>query len=84
VREERVVLEYEPDPAALDRHVHPGAEPALAVALDLAPLRPQQAGDEPQDRRFARARRPDERDGRGDLELDVDREVADGEGQVGS
>src|SRR5436853_585742 len=63
VREKRVVLEDEADRALLRRHVQPAlrVEPETAVDLD-APARAYEARERAQQRRFACARRTDERD----------------------
>ena len=62
VRKERVFLEDEPDATLLGPPVDAfgAVEPDLVVECDAA-VGPRQAGDDPQHRRLARARRPDER-----------------------
>src|SRR5581483_3156573 len=85
VREERVVLEDEPDRAPLGRAVHPllAREPDVAAEPDLAPVRPCQAGDRAQERRLSRSRGADEREGaRRHLELQIELERAKGKGDV--
>ncbi len=64
VRKERVLLEDEPDRAALRRQVDAGVriEPRLRAERDPPPLRPQQAGDRAQDAGLPRSRRADERE----------------------
>ena len=64
VRKERVLLEDEPDRAALRRQVDAGVrvEPRLGAQRDPPPLRPQQPGDRAQHARLPRSRRPDERE----------------------
>jgi len=72
VREERVVLEDEPDGAFLGAAVDARVEPRLA-AHDAAALRPNEARDCAQQRRLARARRADERDRLSGRDLELDR-----------
>ena len=78
VREERVLLEHEPDAALLRPQVDAAldVEPRLVVERDAARGRVREAGDRPQHRRLARARRPDERDGPRDVERERQLEVA--------
>src|SRR4029078_6494016 len=84
VREERVVLENEPDPASLRLHPDAVAHPPLAVALDGACRRPVEGGGEAQERRLAGPRRTDHRERPLDLDLDVEREVPERTGQLGA
>ncbi len=72
VREERVVLEDEPDGAFLGAAVDARVEPRLA-AHDAAALRPNEARDCAQQRRLARSRRADERDRLSGRDLELDR-----------
>jgi hypothetical protein len=76
VREERVVLEHEPDAATLGRHPGAVSEPALAVALDGSGLRAFQARDQAQQRGLPGAGRADHGERALDSDLDVEREVA--------
>ena len=62
VREEGVVLEHEPDAAAARAAPRRRRRPALTVALDDAARRPLEAGDQPQQRGLAGARRADDRE----------------------
>ena len=73
VREERVVLEDEPDPASLGRHGNAalGVEPGFAVAGDPAGVRLDEAGDRVEDGAFTGTGRADER-----------RRLVDGEAQL--
>ena len=85
VREQRVVLEHEPDRPALRRHVDAtcGVEPRHAVECDAAAPRPEEPRDGPQDARLARPRRPDERERpRRDLERQLEVERAKGVGKL--
>ena len=80
VREERVLLEHEPDRAALGWHVDAGGgiEPGVSVDGDPPPLGPEQAGDRAQDARLARAGRAHEGDRlRPDLERQLEADVAE-------
>ena len=79
VREERVLLEDEPDRAPLRRERDPslGIEPGLRTELDPARGRPEQSRDRAQDARLPRSGRPDERERLApDLELYTEREGA--------
>ena len=62
VREERVVLEHEPDGALLGADVDAVAEPDVVAAANASARRRHEARDRTQHRRLPRARRPDERD----------------------
>ena len=65
VREERVVLEDEPDAAPVRRRAtmpRPPSNHDLVADSDAARRRPHEPGDRAQHRRLAGARRPDERD----------------------
>ncbi len=64
VREERVLLEDEPDGAPLGWQVDRGVavEPGCRSERNPPPLRPQQPGDRAQHARLPRARRSDERE----------------------
>ena len=76
VRKERVVLEDEPDPSSLrqDEDAALGVEPGLVVAADPPARRLDEAGDRVEDGALAGAGRPDERDGRIDLEAQLELE----------
>src|SRR5262249_7833291 len=74
VREQRVLLEDEPDAPLLRRQVPVGIDPDVVVDGHTSGLRPCQARDDPQHRRLARARRPDERDRPLDLERQAELE----------
>ena len=69
VRERGVVLEHEPDAPVLRAH----SGHVLAGDPDHSPVGLLEAGDDPQERRFARAARPEQRGQRslGDVERDV-------------
>ena len=84
VREERVVLEDEADPAALRRHEDAplGVEPGLLVAADRAGGRLDEAGDRVEDGALAGSRRPDERDRRVDREAQVELESPKRDGDL--
>jgi hypothetical protein len=71
VREERVLLEQQPDPPLVGRQeqIRRRVEPDLVVERDPPGGRPDEPGDPPQDGRLPRARRPDQRD----RPLDVER-----------
>ena len=84
VREEGVVLEHEPDPAALGRHPHAVAAPALAVALDRAGGRPLEPRDQAQQGGLARPRWADDGERALDLDAGIEREVAQRMGQLGT
>jgi hypothetical protein len=58
VREQRVVLEHEPDVALVGRQGHELAAPHL----DAATVGPEEAGDDHQQRRLARAGRAEQRE----------------------
>ena len=64
VREERVLLEDEPDRAPLGRQIDAGVavEPELVAERDPPDVGPQQPGDRAQHARLPRSRRPDERE----------------------
>jgi len=85
-REQRVILEDEPDAAALDRERDPGrgVEPGLPADGHGPPLRPQQAGDRAQERALPGARRADEREAlaRSDLDPHVEAEITAGADDV--
>ena len=70
VREERVLLEDEPDAALvrLAKHASLAVEPDVVAERDPPARRPHEPGDRAQHRGLAGARRPDERDGAVDLE----------------
>ena len=81
VRKQRVLLKDEPDRALLGREVdlRRGVEPRALAQRDAAPVRAAQTCDCAQDRRLARTRGADERDGlRADGQLDVELERAQG------
>ena len=63
VRHERVVLEHQPDMAALrhDEHAACGVAPGLVADDDMAALRPHQPGQHADHRGLARARRAHQR-----------------------
>src|SRR5712692_7074553 len=84
VREERVLLEDEPDAPLVRLAEDPprGVEPDLAVERDPSHRRPREPGDRPQHRRLAGARRPDESDGPPDLERYLEPKRAKREGEV--
>ncbi len=73
VREERVLLEHEPDPALVGLESNPGrrVEPHLVAERDPPARRAHEPGDGPEHRRLAGAGRPDERD----RPLDLEREL---------
>src|SRR5205085_11418982 len=64
-REQRRVLEHQPDPAVLRRHVDPssGVEQQARPARDPTLVGTQEPRDGPQDRRLTRPGRPDQRAG---------------------
>ena len=74
VREERVVLEDEPDPPFLGPQEHASlrVEPGLVVAADPAGGGLDEAGDRVQDGALAGPARADEREGRTDLEAQLE------------
>ena len=63
VREERVLLEHEPDGTVVWRQVDAvrGVEPGLAIDADPAVTRCVQAGNRPENRRLAAAGRAEDR-----------------------
>ena len=75
MREERVLLEYEPDPPPLRGKSIPRvvSSQVSGAERDDPVIRPKQAGDGPEHARLARAGRADERDGLG-TELECYRE----------
>src|SRR5262245_43323838 len=75
VREERVLLEDEPDAPFVGTAVDPRTEPDLVVERD-SPLCPHEPGNRAQDRALPRARRPNERDRPLDLERELQLERA--------
>ena len=64
VREERVLLEDQPDPPLFRGQIHAtlGVEQHLVPEHDPPPARPDEAGDRAQRGRLARPRRPDQRE----------------------
>ena len=80
MREERVLLEDEPDRAPLRREIEAGVgiEPDDPVDRDPPPLGPEQPGDRPENARLARAGRAHEGDRlRPDLERQLETDVAE-------
>jgi hypothetical protein len=63
VREERVVLEDEPDVPLFRRQVGALVEPDLVAERDSSAVRPREPGERAQERRLSGARRPDDCDG---------------------
>ena len=85
MREQRVVLEDEPDRPALRRQVDaaPGVEPRLVVECHAPALGAHEPGDRPQHARLAGARRPDQRERLPpDLERQLESERAERLGEV--
>ncbi len=77
MREQREVLEHEPDPALLRRHEAVGSGDLLAVEQHAARGRALDAGGDPEQGRLAAARRPEQAEDlrRRDVEADaVERE----------
>ena len=64
VREQRVVLEHEPDGSILRRQVDPasGVEPHVVIQRDASRLRSQEPGDRPQHGALARPGRAHQRE----------------------
>src|SRR5262249_4187337 len=82
VREERVLLEHEPDATLFGRAVDAVAvEPHLVADRDAAAARSREPCDGPQHGALARTRRPDERDRRvdGQAQLELERPKRDGD-----
>ena len=84
VGEERVVLEDEPHATPLRRleHASVGVEPDLVVAADPADGRLDETGDRVEDGALARAARADEREGRADLEAQLEPEIPKRDGDL--
>ncbi len=78
VREERVLLEHQPDAPLLGLQIHATrrVEPAFVAERDDPAHRTRQPGGDAQRRGLPRAGRPDERDGAPDLERERQLEVA--------
>src|SRR5262249_40357132 len=83
VREERVLLEDEPDAplVGLAEDLPAGIEPDLVVEGDAPGRRLDETRDGAEKRRLAGTRRPDESNRSLDLELDLENERAQGQGE---
>jgi len=72
VREQRAFLGDVADAPALRRHVQAGAADGRAVDRDRAGVRALEAADQPQERRLAAARGPEDRDEPAALDREID------------